>query len=157
MAGLGASLSGGLQGGGLRKCEIDEINQNRARCGDGNGTPSLIAFSSPTAAKIWSPAKADGTMTMVWSPLLKAYNASVETAWTPGTAGISAYTVNIADDLARTAVRTGGVCWLQNGQLENIKITDRRWREYLDHVALNSGVGDYSNSFRRSGQRAADW
>lgn len=137
----------------VRRCELNEINDQIAIHGTGSGVPKLIAFgASKTNATIYRKPKADGTLTIDWAPLY-GFTAS----FAPGDTGAASISLLVPDDMARTAVRTGGVSILQHGILESVPMSDRGWQAYLAHVTACSGIGGSSPSFRRIAQRRADW
>jgi hypothetical protein len=131
---------------GVAFAENAEVRSERAIQNIDSGTPRLIEVDDYTAAAATSGnafpvPKADGKIRIIWSPLI------VEDV-TDG-----AVTVPLRRDLAATAVRTGGVAWLQNGQLENLPITNPLYAQYLAHVNSHRGGARIVKSFVRTRAR----
>lgn len=116
-------------------------------CGTGTGTPTLLTFDTfsagfPSAATVWRTPKATGTAKVEWSPPFRTYNATVLATITPGATDVGAYTTNIRDEMAKKAVRTGGVVALQRYEPQKKPITDPLKQEYDAHVAASRGRGN---------------
>lgn len=124
---------------GIGVTEFSEIAAARADLGTLSGTPTKLAMVSATGGKLYRTPKADGVAKLVWSPPLITSNAGTPATWTMGASGASAYTINVPEDLAATAVRTGSVCWLQQGQLEHLPLTNPLYAQYLAHIADSGG------------------
>lgn len=143
----------------VRRCGQDEINADERWRIRSSGTPKLIAFGIPATTATLEPApKSDGTMTVEFAPLLKFYHSGVEITLTPGDTAASTYTCNIPDDMARTAVRTGGAYILQGGQIQDLQLQNPKALGYQNHVLSNMGIGGSDGpSFQKGSERRADW
>lgn len=120
----------------LERVDPAAVRQELARySGDTTGgNPRLIAFTSWTIAQIARLPKATGTLNVTWAPPLVSF--------TPGDSGANDTIINLPDDLANTAVRTGGVVWLQNGQVENVPLNTPLKADYEAHVTRSMGLGN---------------
>lgn len=148
--------------GGMEVTDIEGILQAKAECGRTPGTPRLITFDSmtngfPVGGTIYPAAKATGKLRVVHSPQLVWYGGNFPT----GNAVLPSLTHNLRADMAEKAVRTGGVCWLQQGQIENVPMTNPLKADYVAHVNASRGRGNLgvksiqrlpSSAFRGSGR-----
>lgn len=112
---------------------LDEVLERRRCEPDATGSPTRIGFTDTQTARIWPTADDDYTLNVLWWPPL--------TAFTAGDTDSNDITINVPRDLAVTAVRTGGVAWLQNGSIENTPMTDRNRVQYEAHVNASRGRG----------------
>lgn len=132
-------------GCGLTVVSYAEILRERGRCGTTSGVPRFISFPiafQPQTATVWPPAKAAGSVIVNWYSRL--------TSFTAGTQGITSTAINLPGDIAADVVRTGGVCWLQNSQIENVPLTNPLWAAYLE---LEQNYMGAVNTGERSLQR----
>lgn len=124
---------------GIAVVNADEFRRRRSRHGMdlslSCGVPDALAFTSGNSASIDRPPRASGTLTVLWSPPLPTFDP------TDGDAG-SGVTINVSDDYAEAAIRSGGVAWLQYGQIEHLAMTNPLKQEYLALINSCRGMGN---------------
>lgn len=132
---------------GVKRVGPADIRQAAARSSSTyTGTPRLISFTSSNSdtgpvynATVFPTPKASGTITVTWSPPL--------TDFTPGGDGANNTTINLPADLAEVAVTTGGVLWLQKGQIENVELNNPLKADYEALVTRSMGLGNLGVNF----------
>lgn len=150
--------------GGLTVTDLEGILKEKVRCGSRQGTPRKITFNvisngATTGGTIAPLPKATGLIPVVWSPPFVTWFGG---SFVPDGSASSSLTHDIKSDFAETCVRTGGVVWLQSGEIQNQPMTNPKAAEYAAHVAACKGAGnlgvtslqrDSSRSYWRSGSR----
>lgn len=115
----------------IGKVDLDVIIEKRRCQPSVTGSPQLIGFDTPTSVWFWPTADADYTINFGWSPPL--------TPWTAGADNVDNLILNVPGYMAATVVRTGGVVWLQSGQIENVPLTNPKAAEYAAYVRSCKG------------------
>jgi len=87
------------------------------------GTPCEIAFTNAATIKAWpTPAANTDVQLEYWTTLV---------AWTEGTTSPDGVTINVPDDVLRTALWYGGAASIQGNQKEQGARADVAWKKYL--------------------------
>lgn len=138
---------------GIDVVGLDQIREETACGGTSTGTPRIISFAPGfQSATVYPSPVADGELTFIWSPFLTAFTLGDDSNDTANTV------INVPGDLAIQAVRTGGVLVLEQGQLENVPLTNPLRSEYEALVSRSMGLGGLGvRSVRRQSVSRRSW
>lgn len=119
---------------GIEEVGVDDIRESKG-CSTSSGTPTQIAFTSHIAAKVWRLPKADGTLSVLWNPLL--------VSWTKGVSSDTTTVLNLPDDHVIRVLQTGGPAALQLNDPEHgySGAAFAQYREYRESMMGADSLG----------------